>query len=588
MSRVPVLTQVQSLDPAQLLATLRPVRPRLLLTPQRMARVETMLIQHELARGLKDRLLTYGAQLALESPNTERTLAGARTVLDRLYTWVTLYHLTQAPHWVQRSVRELQATAALADWCADDFLACAEFMHGFAMALDSLPLTEGQRDELQAALVAKGLQPALEKLTCLPWWHRDTCNWNIVCNSGIILGALAAAEAAPRLSARLISQALAGLPNALATFAPDGGWPEGPGYWAYSMRYLVPLVTALENALGHDFGISQFAGLDRAAYFRLHMESPAGRLFDYADAYGEAPPEPCLGALAQRYRLPAVAAFLRQTITARPERPHLYYGTLARLLLWYDPQGTRADLAELPLDACFVGVDVAAFRASWLDPQAAYLAVKGGDIQAPHAHADLGTFVLDVHGTRFITDLGGDHYDLPGYWNGRPNTDYARWRLYRTGTMGHNTLLVGPGQTGQYPLATAALRAFVTGPEAGSVTVDLTEAYAPAGLTSALRTVQFDRTQRRVMVCDALNARTPTLVTSRLHTYAQVRGEGNTYTLRQDGQQIILRAWGTGAVRVTVQAVNLAPPAKPTPGLQRIDVQMEVAGPGELVVELAW
>ena len=41
---------------------------------------------------------------------------------------------------------------------------------------------------------------------------------------------------------------------AMKTFGPDGGWPEGPGYWNYATAYNIFYLAALETALGTDFG----------------------------------------------------------------------------------------------------------------------------------------------------------------------------------------------------------------------------------------------------------------------------------------------------------------------------------------------
>ena len=82
----------------------------------------------------------------------------------------------------------------------------------------------------------------------------------------------------------------------------------------------------------------------------------------------------------------------------------------------------RSSLRHGRLDAIFRGVDIACFRSAWDDPNALYLAVKGGDNKAAHAHLDLGSFVLDAGGVRWAADLGPDDYDLPGYF-GSPALD---------------------------------------------------------------------------------------------------------------------------------------------------------------------
>ncbi len=76
---------------------------------------------------------------------------------------------------------------------------------------------------------------------------------------------------------------------------------------------------------------------------------------------------------------------------ASRKRSSVHRVRIAYDLVWFDRDGKSPQPASVwPLDAIFRGVDVACFRSSWDDPNALYLAVKGGDNKAPHAHLDLG------------------------------------------------------------------------------------------------------------------------------------------------------------------------------------------------------
>ena len=56
----------------------------------------------------------------------------------------------------------------------------------------------------------------------------------------------------------IINKALQTVPLALECYAPDGGYPEGFGYWSYGTSYQVMLNDALESSLGHDAGLSDY------------------------------------------------------------------------------------------------------------------------------------------------------------------------------------------------------------------------------------------------------------------------------------------------------------------------------------------
>ena len=82
------------------------------------------------------------------------------------------------------------------------------------------------------------------------------------------------------------------------------------------------------------------------------------------------------------------------------------------------------------------------------DAGSAYVAVKGGSPSYNHAHADVGSFVLDIAGLRWGFDLGSENYGRveraigpSGLWS--PEPESLRWTVFRLGTRGHNTLLVG-------------------------------------------------------------------------------------------------------------------------------------------------
>src|SRR5438067_9557209 len=99
------------------------------------------------------------------------------------------------------------------------------------------------------------------------------------------LGALAVADDDPQLSARIINLAREAIPRAMKSFAPDGGWAEGPGYWNYATMYNVFYLAGVQSALGTDFGFSDMPGFAQAGFARIYSIGPTGKTFNYADAH---------------------------------------------------------------------------------------------------------------------------------------------------------------------------------------------------------------------------------------------------------------------------------------------------------------
>ena len=126
------------------------------------------------------------------------------------------------------------------------------------------------------------------------------------------MGALALAEVEPALAGEILEAALKSLQLAMAEFAPDGAWKEGPGYWNYATSYNVLLLAALDTALGTDLGLSQINGFGQTGLFPIYLTGPLGRTFNYADGGDQAIRAPQMFWLARRFDQPMYAWFERQ------------------------------------------------------------------------------------------------------------------------------------------------------------------------------------------------------------------------------------------------------------------------------------
>src|SRR5205823_3703899 len=181
----------------------------------------------------------------------------------------------------------------------------------------------------------------------------------------------------------------------------------------------------------------------------------------------------------------------------------------------------------------FRGVNVACFRSAWDDPGAFYLAFKGGDNKANHAHLDLGTFVLDALGYRWACDLGSDDYNLPGYF-GR-----QRWTYYRLRTEGHNTLTINDQDQ---PLTAAApIIAYQSTPQRAFAVADLSAGYARVA-TRVWRGVEL-LNRNTVVIEDEVRAEQGAAVTWNFHTPARVQIDdaGTTATLSQGDATLVAK-----------------------------------------------
>ncbi len=513
------------------LDTIRPAHPRLIALDADIERARKLIQSDVRARAAYDLLRAEAAKIIAEPPVEyrligPRLLDKSRRALGRVYTLALLYRLDKEARYLDRAVAELRAAAGFKDWNPSHFLDTAEMTHAFAIGYDWLypALSEEQRAWIRKAIVEKGLDQAMPIYEAQRWWVRATHNWNQVCNGGIALGALAIAESEPAKSRRILQFAVDSIPRAMNSYAPDGGWNEGPGYWAYATRYNVYFLAGLETALGTDYDLSRIQGFDRAGHFRVDFSGPSGRTFNYADAGDDLGPAECSLWLARRFKQP-VYAWQQLELIQKRKRAH------ALDLVWWPASVQSPAEAGWPLDSVYHGVQTAFLRGSWSDPDTLWVGIKGGDNKANHSHVDLGTFVLDALGERWFVDLGSDDYNLPAYFGDK------RWTYYRLRTESHNTVLID--SENQDPKAAARLLDFSSTPAEGRVSFDLGGAY-PGRLSRHQRTMRLiDR--RAVRVLDEIEAPQPVEALWGAVTPAEVRIEGAAATLTRNGKSLRVR-----------------------------------------------
>ncbi len=553
------------------LAGLSPTRPRLLTTPAEVATLETRLASHAAGQrwrvallGEADRLLTLPPQPYTLEPRRPVLLPTSREILRRVEALGTAWLLTRKAEYAERLGREIDNAAGFESWNPSHFLDVGEMAAAVALALDWCHdgLPPAVREKAEVALIENALRPAVEGFERRAFWTRVTHNWALVCAGGITLAALAVAERAPALARDLLPKCIETARRAFASYGPDGAWDEGGSYWDYATQYAVMLAAGLTTALGQDFGLTDAPGFQQTALFRLHIEGPAGRAFNFGDGGEAIRHTPALMWLARRFNQP-VAAW----IAARQPASH------GLGLIWFQAPGPGP--AAEPLDQRFRHAEVAMLRGRWDDRAAPFIAFKAGDNAANHSHLDLGAFVLDAGGERFGVDLGPDDYALPGFFDPR-----RRYSYYRTGTAGQNTLLVA-GEN-QPPAAKTRITGFRSTPNFAAALADLSPAY-PRLRRMARAIALVDR--RVIVIGDEWDGDAPVRWT--MHTRADITVDGTRAVLTQGGVRLNARLVGPPGAVFTVESAAQSPPENPNTGIRRLVIHLGTPGPVRLVVGFA-
>jgi hypothetical protein len=419
-----------------ILKTLQKEHPRLLLTDARLQELKTLsntdaklkkYAADVVAQADKD-IFKSSIQHVLIGP---RLLDKSRECLNRVYNLAFAYRWTENPKYLSSAIANMKNVCAFADWNPSHFLDVAEMTHAVAIGYDWLysKMDQTTRNEIRTGLIKLGLDEGKKAYASNAWWAKVDHNWNQVCNSGLTIGALAVAETNPDIALNIVPKAIEYLPYALKSYGPDGVWGEGPGYWGYATDYTAYGISALQTALGNDFGLTKLPGMNLTGYFPIYSAGPTGYMLNYADA-GE---KSKLGAphpdfwLAGVYGNNHFSDFVFDQLT----------NSTANVfdVIWYRPYANSA--AKRDLNKFFDGSVALYFsRSSWTDANALWIGLKAGYNKVNHAHLDLGNFEMDALGVRWARDLGSDDYNLPDYFGGK------RYTYYRLQSVSHNVPLL--------------------------------------------------------------------------------------------------------------------------------------------------
>jgi hypothetical protein len=510
----------------------------------------------------------------------EGNLLGAcGQAVDRIYRLGLIYRIEGDKQFSRRGIDEMLHAAQLDSWDPAHFLDTAELTHAMAIGYDWFypELTVEERTAIRTAICRKGLEEGLCFLKN-PWpvvtrywnfnWAVCNFNWNQVCNGGLTFGALAVADEEPGVAGQVLAATLRSIRRAMAEFAPDGGWVEGPGYWEYATRYNVYFLAAIETALG-PAAIEPYLGMpgfDKTGEFRLHMVGPLDLTFNFADSHDGLGWSAQMFWMARRFKRPVYAWHAAHAASPSPLD-----------ILWYDPEQQSPREAGLPLDAYFRHVEAAFFRGAWEDRNAVFVGFKGGANFFNHSHADLGTFVLDADGCRWAIDLGRDSYTLPGYF------EIGRLIYYRLKTEGHNTLLFD-GRNQRLD-AQAPLVAFHSGPDRAFAVADLSQAY---GLNSgAVRRGVMLLNRRNVLIQDDIHLARGADLVWQMHTRAEIAVQGQRAALRQGDKTLTATICSPAEAAFEVLPASPPPPQAQQPDVRKLAIRLKLpAGDTRLAVTL--
>lgn len=572
------------------LASLKPDHPRVLVEPGQWAAIQAQANKDPLLARMLEQLIADADRL-MELPPLERKKQGrrlltvSRQALSRISIWSMARHLTGDTRYAERAEQEMRQLVQFKDWNPSHFLDVGEMTAAVGIGYDWLyhDLGEEARKVIREGLIRHGIQVGVDHIRKGAWWATTDINWNQVCLGGLTVGALAVADEAPELAGELLEAARSGIANGLTAYAPDGVYPEGPGYWSYGTVYQCMMIDAVRSALGTSWEMDKAPGFMESAQAQLHQAGPTGRFFNFSDGREGPSLQPAMFWFARELKKPRLLYQQWERLEERIGKSSVGWSDIL-LTLWWPIESMDEGPSSLPLAWFGDGHNpIAVFRSSWSDPDAVYLACKAGKGSLSHAHLDAGSFVLEANGVRWASDLGmQSYYDLESkgihLWD--DSQDGSRWSVFRLNNRSHNTLTIND------QLHRVDGLAEFTHFDNSSAEIDLSEVFRGQAEKVWRR---FELSNRKVTITDHLQGLKPgAKVRWTMATRAKVRIDGKQATLKSKGETLKVRMdpSSDGQLRV----IPADPPDDgfnaPNPGTYLLIVDAVAPASGAVNIEL--
>ena len=464
---------------------------------------------------------------------------------------------------------------------------CAKYVgQGYDLVYEAL--TPEQRSIVVSAIVRLVLDPRLGKP------NGNLNNWNPVTNGGFGIAGIAVMDEQPNKGAQMISQSIGALPASLLEFYPDGGFPEGVGYWNYMTSSLFAFTSALVTTFGTSYGLEEFEGLEETGNLLVYTQGPKkGLRFKYGDDPNKVIGSEVLFYLAQRYNNPLFAEYQFNYI-----KENKAYADFAPYWCTDETFELAKDgYKDLVRDRFFDGhTPVVTMRSSWEDENALFAGIKGGYPQHSHHDLDIGTFLLSALGVEWAYEIYPDHRDRVGF----PSVSrLTRYMHYAASPQGHNTLLFNPGMFypemdyGQELNTLSKIEKFHTDENSAYTILDMSDAYRKYAGT-VKRGLALINNRREFIIQDEITGKASNLTYWFMHTEQQIEVNGNEAILTDStgNKRLyckILEPSNAEFVKMPWKAL----PGTPTifdfddvvfDGMYKLAVKTEIEGDGKIAV----
>lgn len=536
-----------------------PDHPRLLYTRADEARISKLLKRTPLLQKLEDALIAQADGIVADEMLTadEVSLGFSRTWLNRLFSLGIAYRQTGDRKYSDEIEKSLNYLCSFETWHPAHYLDVAEMTGAVAVAYDWCyeVLSEETKRAVRDAILDKAITNVLREYAegdeVNSWAKRET-NWNVVCNTGMVLGALALAEDYPEEAAIIVRNAERYMPNCLGHYGPDGVCYEGPAYYEYTNIFLAMVLKALDDNFGNTGGVAELPGISKTAQYYIDCVSPSGQILNFADCgtSTSASTSPLFFYFSRKFNLPEVAFWYRSQLDRILQGDKLPIWHFPLALAWYDDAPFDNDAPKSRIRTFHNVNDILVLRGSQENPGSIHVIAKGADPDMAHQQADGGSFVIESEGRRWIDELGCDSYDIPDFFTYSP--DAPRWGYFRESSLSHSTISID-GKC-QHSRGTAHFCEEKLDAVQPSATFDMTSLYPCAQSVKRRFTLESDTS---LSIEDCVKAPGRHNLRWTAATFSEVTVNGPEIIISKDGKGLRIK------VLAPEGAVFTSEPAKP-------------------------
>ena len=508
-----------------------------------------------------------------EVSGSKNLLNDSKQVQYRVADLALAYNIFGDEKYAKGAYKELENAAKFQDWNPYHFLDTGEMCTAFALGYDWLYnwMNDDQRAFLRKTMIEKGLNQVMKDYegkvehgkrgdrgdgsTRSYEWYKSQKgdNWQFVCIGGTNLAALAIGDEsdAKAVSSKVLTYGYKKAYTAVRQGykSVDGSFIEGLGYWDYATYYLGLISSSLKSTAGTDYGITNHDGVRKSVDFARCMSSNNPTTFSFGD---DRPDRDARWSvflwLGEHFKSRNMADVRLGKLAEEKVGDFTYLD-----VLWIDESLNSGREQSSPNDYGGKGYANASFRNTW-DKSGIVTALHSGvNDYKFHGHYDLGSFYVEYKGTRFITDLGNEDYNLED-----------RQNAYRIRSEGHNTLVINPSKdVGQSNDVECVITAFQSGNEAYAVT-DLTAAYKASGAKKYVRGLKYIKDKNCIIVQDDVTLNSAGEIYWFAHTKGQisVASDGRSAVITVGSDKLWLGILSDGGKFTSMKAVSL--PSTPT------------------------